>query len=555
MIGEHWSKDPAARRSIAAMRFILALSALLVVYSGPPLSRAYSLVTWAVLIAYTLYSAVAYVMAVRGSSFLRADGAGWPDLAWYALLLTLTGGESNVFSVFYLFAVMTTSFRWGLWPGVSVALALSLFLVGAGVVHDGDVLGANADSVLLRPLYLLALGSLIAQWGDLHLNEERQLALLRSVARLSGGRFGISYTVSELLELVRAHFDAPTCLFVTSMAGGIQYRLLRTDRSRRDRRVRDEPITPELANQLLAVPSGAAVVFSTGARRFGRPRPHYEAYQVATGARCVIGQKECEVIAAMLNADAFASVPVSHSRLTPTRLFITSDHRGYSLRDLRFLEQVVSHIVPVLDNIRLIDGLAREAALEERRRVARDIHDSAIQPYIGLQMGLSVVRQKLADGFRVNAEIDRLISMSDESIAALRRYVADLRASAEDSDRLAPSLRRFATRFGEATGIDVQVEVPANLNLRGSIVDEIFQMTVEGLSNIRRHSHADSAQVCLERGADGLCLSISNNDLQGRQPSPFVPNSITERARSLGGSVRVEPRKGGGCVVRIDVPL
>ena len=59
---------------------------------------------------------------------------------------------------------------------------------------------------------------------------------------------------------------------------------------------------------------------------------------------------------------------------------------------------LIEHVTPVLENIRLVDRLASEAAEYERQRIARDIHDGMIQPYIGLQLGLAAIRQKIERG-------------------------------------------------------------------------------------------------------------------------------------------------------------
>lgn len=69
--------------------------------------------------------------------------------------------------------------------------------------------------------------------------------------------------------------------------------------------------------------------------------------------------------------------------------------------------QLIEHVLPVIDNIRLVDRLASAAAEEERRRIARDLHDRIVQPYIGLQLGLAAVRQRLATAGEVTADVDR----------------------------------------------------------------------------------------------------------------------------------------------------
>src|SRR5258705_8980686 len=81
------------------------------------------------------------------------------------------------------------------------------------------------------------------------------------------------------------------------------------------------------------------------------------------------------------------------------RLFDNRKSRSrFSEADIRFLSQVVESVMPAIENIRLVDRLASDAAEHERKRIALDLHDTTIQPFIGLKMGLSAIRQRLDRG-------------------------------------------------------------------------------------------------------------------------------------------------------------
>ena len=158
--------------------------------------------------------------------------------------------------------------------------------------------------------------------------------------------------------------------------------------------------------------------------------------------------------------------------------------------------------MPILDNIRLVDQLASGAAEEERRRIARDLHDSVIQPYIGLQIGLTAIRQKLAaGGTEVTGDIERLIEMTSVGVTDLRRYMHELRDGSERAGDLLLAVRRFASKFSEATGIAVHVEATPNTRVDGRRAAEVFQMVAEGLSNVRRHTNAMRATIAASSAA------------------------------------------------------
>ena len=108
----------------------------------------------------------------------------------------------------------------------------------------------------------------------------------------------------------------------------------------------------------------------------------------------------------------------------------------------------------------LVDRLASDAAEAERQRIVHDLHDSVIQPYIGLQMGFAALRQKLAGGnAAVIDDLDRLLVLTSEEIRQLRRLIQEMKDGGKCTGELLPAVHQFAGKFAEAMGIAVHVEV------------------------------------------------------------------------------------------------
>src|SRR5262249_15325600 len=152
-------------------------------------------------------------------------------------------------------------------------------------------------------------------------------------------------------------------------------------------------------------------------------------YDVNSGERDWGNREDTLTLADTLDAVSFISAPVfRHHEFAGRIYFSILDKRGFDTSDVDFLMMVLKHVGTIIENIRLFDRMASDAAQEERRRIARDIHDSVIQPYIGFQIGLSGMRHKLAVGsVDVNHEIDRLLEMTNIGITDLRRYVGGLK--------------------------------------------------------------------------------------------------------------------------------
>jgi signal transduction histidine kinase len=103
------------------------------------------------------------------------------------------------------------------------------------------------------------------------------------------------------------------------------------------------------------------------------------------------------------------------------------------------------------------------------------------------------------------------------------------------------------------TGIDVNVDGPANLALNDRLGTELFEMTAEALSNVRRHTSARRAAVSIQRTDHTIALRVEN-DAGDDQVQPFAPRSLEEHAQALGGSLDVQHSRGTTAVV-ISIPL
>ncbi len=133
--------------------------------------------------------------------------------------------------------------------------------------------------------------------------------------------------------------------------------------------------------------------------------------------------------------------------------------------------------------------------------------------------------------------------------------MSGLRSVHSRDGSLVPAVERFAAKFSEAAGIHVQVETGTDgIHVNDRLAAEAFQMVAEGLSNIRRHTEATRASISLAHLDDRFLLSIANDAPNNVASAPFVPRSITERARALGGGASVKC-EDGETIVRVEIPL
>jgi signal transduction histidine kinase len=546
-------------RIIAVMRFALALSALLITIIDPSEPDRLVAVTYTALSLYTIYSAVLFIVVQRYASLQSSIGkwAHWADVGWYVVFSALSSGTSSIFFFFFFFAILVASFRWGFRSGLRVVVVSALLFTTVGYATAPKGPDFELNRFLLRPIYLFVLGYMMAYWGGYEITLKRRLALLKAVNTLANPRFGVDRTTGWLMERLRSFYAADACMLVTADPATGEYHMRRADCHDLERAVHIEPLPEQLAQRLLALPAGCAVIYSRKRRVGWNPSTHYRAYDVATRARTTEGREMSEAFAAAFDARSFVTVPLRSQNAAAGRLYLTSTHRhAFDDSDADFILQVINHFTPVIENIRLVDRLASDAAEVERQRIAHDLHDSVIQPYIGLQIGLTAIDQKLAEGdTNVRGDIKQLVDQVGVVVADLRSYMRGLKHTGERESILLPSVRRFVETFTETTGIAVDVEAANDIRINDRLAAEVFQMVAEGLSNIRRHTHAMQATIAFAHRDNTMVLRIEDAGVNGSTPTPFTPRSIHERAAALGGWVHVDPRDDGGSAVVVEIPL
>jgi signal transduction histidine kinase len=545
---------PSQERLRSGLRLALALASLLIYFgdaSEHPARRPFAQV---VLLLFLLYSVAAYVAAVRRGRYVPARAAPWVDLAWVTLLVAVSEGTSNIFYPLYLFPILYASFGQGFRSGMRVALASAASFAVVGVLTaPGPDLDVNA--FVTRPLYLLVLGYLTAVWGGHEVRSRARLALLRSVTSLSNPRFGVDRTVANFLEAVRAFYDADACwLVVADDRTGQRWARMA---SRSTRAQLDAVELPQGTGDAL-LPATGPFVLDSRLRFTGRRALHLEEGEDAAEQRTPLSVDAAQAIADALEAGALLSVPFRYHASAMGRLYVVRARPArFDRSDLDFVRHVLDQVVPVLENLRLVDRLASDAATEERRRIARDLHDSVIQPYLALRLGLAAAHTALTAG-RVDegsSQVRRLTELADGEIETLRSYLHELRGGSSASKGLLDAgVRRFCSRFAEATGIRVDVSIEGQPVRNDRLAAEVFQMVAEGLSNVRRHTSAARVQVRITTEGDRLSLTVTNDGAPDGK-AHFFPRSLGERAAALGGAVKVDHPTDRSTAVRVDIPL
>jgi signal transduction histidine kinase len=547
-------------RMIALVRLSLALAALVIIFIDPTEPDKNVGLTYLSLVLYAAYGAAVYLLSLRRDAGRPRRLSHWVDVACYLVLISLSSGTNSVFFFFFFFAIIVASFRFGFPEGMRVTVASAVLFSVIGFATTPRGVPFEIDRFLLRPVYLVALGYMTAYWGGCEIKLTRQLGVLRGLTRLSNPRFDVGYTIGSMLYKLRAFYDADNCLIVLADPRDNEYRLFRLHRGQTAEAVQAELVPAPLARLLLTLPDDCAVVYGGKSRlRSFLDSGYYASDAAGRGGRPEELERASALLAETLGADSFISAPLHYREKAIGRLYVSAPPGVFDGADIAYLMQVGEQIMPVIHNIRLLERLASNSAEQERQRLARDIHDSVIQPYIGLQYKLAAIRNKAAEGRGVGEDIERLFEMTVDEVAGLRGFVRGLKDGEGRADNFVSAVERFAAQFAQNYDLDVKVESRGDFRVNDRLAAELFKIVHEGLSNVRKHSSATAGSITLERADRSLRISIENDDPRDEAPAraraQFTPRSISERAEELGGHVSVERTAEGRTLVLVEIPL
>jgi signal transduction histidine kinase len=196
--------------------------------------------------------------------------------------------------------------------------------------------------------------------------------------------------------------------------------------------------------------------------------------------------------------------------------------------------------------------------MEDRNRIARDVHDSIIQNLFAV--GLSLQAQSaIEDDGELRSTLESASTAIDESIAALRRLIYDLHADLPTRGPLAQEVRELVERLGGPYDVPVVVSVGGGVpTIDVSLIDDVLQIVREAVSNALRHSGAMSISVSLSADDRSLLLSITD-DGHGfnvsRAPWGLGLTNMRTRSKRVGGELSIESDHGTGTSVEARIPI
>jgi signal transduction histidine kinase len=248
-------------------------------------------------------------------------------------------------------------------------------------------------------------------------------------------------------------------------------------------------------------------------------------------------------------------------------LYLTDKDGGgpFDDEDERVLTVLASQAAVAVENARLHDEAERAAqelrrfeVLEDRERIAKELHDGVIQSLFAVGMSLQGLATMATDQ-ETTRRLEAAVEDVDRAIRDLRNYIFGLRPGVLADRQLDQALKELASEFGArtdvATVVDVDAEVASELSSRAS---DVVQLVREALSNVGRHAEAATCRVSLFRRPEGAVLEIDDDgrgfDVDDATSGMGLSN-LRDRVDAMGGSFDISSVLGDGTTVRIVLPL
>lgn len=218
-----------------------------------------------------------------------------------------------------------------------------------------------------------------------------------------------------------------------------------------------------------------------------------------------------------------------------------------------------NHAAIAIENAQLYEQAQRAAAIEERQRLSRELHDSVSQALYGIVLGARTAQALLDRDPQAAAEpVQYVLALADDALVEMRALIFELRPDSLEKEGLVAALSRQSDLMKARYKLVIDAALCEEPTLPLNAKEALYRITQEALNNVARHSQAQRVTLCLQSAPDGVTLEISDDgrgfDASVSRTGHIGLESMRERAERLKATFEIASSPGQGTTVRTHIP-
>ena len=227
--------------------------------------------------------------------------------------------------------------------------------------------------------------------------------------------------------------------------------------------------------------------------------------------------------------------------------------------EIRVASALAQRAAVAIENARLFERASLAASLEERQRLARELHDSVSQALYGISLGTKTARTLLErDPKRAAEPLEYVSSLAEAGLAELRALIFELRPESLQMEGLVAAFEKQFASLRARHNLEVTAVIPGEPDLRLDLKEALYRIGQEAMHNTVKHARATHVWVTLQGDAEHWTLTIRDNgigfDPAGDFPGHLGLRSMAERAHRVSGHFEISSSAAEGTTVAISVP-
>lgn len=227
--------------------------------------------------------------------------------------------------------------------------------------------------------------------------------------------------------------------------------------------------------------------------------------------------------------------------------------------DVRRLQTFAASMSIALENARLYDEAKKMAALEERQRLSRELHDSVTQSLYGICLYAQAASGKilLHEIEQARQYMDDIQNTAQESLADMRLLIYELRPPILEKEGLIAALQSRLMSVEDRAGIKYSLNTGRMGRLPFEVEEGLYQIAREALNNIIKHAHAKNVSIAFQENSEAIFMEVSDDGIgfvpeSAGRPGCLGLASMQERARSHGWPFRIKSSPGNGTCIQVE---